>query len=781
MPQYNTDNPLGSMGPRDMYDNANVLDNIVNGDLDVYFDRLGNPRKSVKYLIELNQTLGRELADAESEDKGAELIGYKGRTVAAKLSEIVSVKDYGAKGDGVSDDAFALIAASIATTGTVFVPSGAYTASITAADSEKVLGLLSRLRVDGSLTLNLAAGNHDFKSQIVVNSPDANKITIKGAEPVLTTLKGFVSVSGGAAKYSVTLLLSSVANIKVGDYALIRADIAGTGDFYAHAGIWKITAVDSANSRITVLNTHKGAAWPAGTITSGSVVVLKTQLKFTGCDGFRFEGGQPIGLLDNVALVGDWNIADGTGTIGAHGIVMSLPVITNGANSNAIYNAFGNACLGRNVGVSAFGEQGIVVSGRCGLVANYVASCSNRKRGWYAEGGSIRAKLSIASGNGEDGFISDITGSIQAALSMACGNGLNGYWSTNNSLIACSYAKASGNLIYGFEARGLTKIEADSAISLNNGSAGFSVSYGGMIASDSASAIGNGSHGFDSVGGVINCNNSTSTNNGGYGYRSQYTSCVRAVGSIVNGNTSGSYYSRDGGVLFESSGAVNVQDVPSYSIGQRIYNPGKSLYYGLAVSSIGDLVLQPSGASRFVLKADGIFHPSADNTQSLGRSSERWSVIYAGTAAISTSDGRLKQEIQEPDEKVLRAWAKVEYCQFKFSDAVESKGEGARWHFGVIAQRVKEAFENEGLDAFAYGLLCYDEWDEQTEILHNWADELDEDGNLIRPAGSEVIQAYNPAGNRYGIRYEEALALEAALMRRATQKLEERIALLESK
>ncbi|TWI45745.1 hypothetical protein IQ22_04572 [Pseudomonas duriflava] len=47
MTYYKTENPLGSMDPRDMYDNANVLDNIVNGDLDVYFDRLGNPRKSV--------------------------------------------------------------------------------------------------------------------------------------------------------------------------------------------------------------------------------------------------------------------------------------------------------------------------------------------------------------------------------------------------------------------------------------------------------------------------------------------------------------------------------------------------------------------------------------------------------------------------------------------------------------------------------------------------------------------------------------------------------------
>jgi hypothetical protein len=67
----------------------------------------------------------------------------------------------------------------------------------------------------------------------------------------------------------------------------------------------------------------------------------------------------------------------------------------------------------------------------------------------------------------------------------------------------------------------------------------------------------------------------------------------------------------------------------------------------------------------------------------------------------------------------------------------------ARIHVGVIAQEVVSAFQSEGLDATKYGLLCYDEWDEQPE-------EKDFDGN--------VIQQYRPAGNRYGIRYDQLLA-----------------------
>ena len=103
----------------------------------------------------------------------------------------------------------------------------------------------------------------------------------------------------------------------------------------------------------------------------------------------------------------------------------------------------------------------------------------------------------------------------------------------------------------------------------------------------------------------------------------------------------------------------------------------------------------------------------------------------------------------------MRAWAKVSYSQYKFNDAVQMKGNDARWHFGVIAQEVKAAFESEGLDAFEYGVLCYDEWDEDP-------------GSPAVYDGEDLVQAEiecRPAGSRYGIRYDEALVLECAYLR----------------
>lgn len=148
--------------------------------------------------------------------------------------------------------------------------------------------------------------------------------------------------------------------------------------------------------------------------------------------------------------------------------------------------------------------------------------------------------------------------------------------------------------------------------------------------------------------------------------------------------------------------------------------------------------------------------PAVDNGQSLGAPGARWSVVYAATGAINTSDERSKEDIGGIPDEWLDAWADVEWQRFKFKDAATEKGSGARWHVGVIAQRVKTAFEARGLDPFQLGLLCRDEWPEQPAAI-------DIDGTVTSPA--------QPAGNIMGIRYEEALAMEAALMRRELQRL----------
>ena len=186
-----------------------------------------------------------------------------------------------------------------------------------------------------------------------------------------------------------------------------------------------------------------------------------------------------------------------------------------------------------------------------------------------------------------------------------------------------------------------------------------------------------------------------------------------------------------------------------------IFNIDVNFLNRLSFASDNSMRYWLNGVDTYRMRTDA-YIPVADNTKALGVSSNRWSVLYAGTGTINTSDERSKQKIKPIDAAALRAWSRVEYCQYKFNDAVEAKGDGARWHFGLVAQRVKEAFEAEGLNAFDYGLLCYDEWVETPAVEEQRNDD-----------GAVVVEAtpYRPAGNRYGIRYEEALALECAFLR----------------
>lgn len=152
---------------------------------------------------------------------------------------------------------------------------------------------------------------------------------------------------------------------------------------------------------------------------------------------------------------------------------------------------------------------------------------------------------------------------------------------------------------------------------------------------------------------------------------------------------------------------------------------------------------------------------SAYQSLSLGSAPYHWSEVFADTATINTSDARKKQDITYPDEALMRAWGKVGFKVFRFRDAVEKKGEAARKHVGLIAQQVRDAFASEGLDATEYGLFCYDKWDAKPA-------EID-------PKTGEVVEPAVEAGDAYGIRYEEALALECAYQRWRLAKIEEKL------
>lgn len=171
-------------------------------------------------------------------------------------------------------------------------------------------------------------------------------------------------------------------------------------------------------------------------------------------------------------------------------------------------------------------------------------------------------------------------------------------------------------------------------------------------------------------------------------------------------------------------------------------------------------------ASDLSYHTTAMIRPNADNTYSCGTGSYRWSQVYAASATINTSDERLKDNIAPIPDAVLDAWGEVQWAQFQMRDAVAKKGENARIHNGLVAQRIDAVFKAHGLDASRYGLFCHDEWGETAEVKG-------EDGLVLQP--------YQAAGDMYSLRYEEALCMEAAYQRRRADRAEARLASIEER
>ena len=144
----------------------------------------------------------------------------------------------------------------------------------------------------------------------------------------------------------------------------------------------------------------------------------------------------------------------------------------------------------------------------------------------------------------------------------------------------------------------------------------------------------------------------------------------------------------------------------------------------------------------------GVLRPNNDNARTLGTSSNRWSMVFAGTGTINTSDANEKEQIESLSAAELQVATALKGLikKFKFKDAVVSKGSAARIHVGVIAQEVKAAFEAQGLDANHYGIFCEDTWYEL-------------DGETSSTYFEGAVQR-----TRLGIRYDELLAFIIAAL-----------------
>jgi hypothetical protein len=364
----------------------------------------------------------------------------------------------------------------------------------------------------------------------------------------------------------------------------------------------------------------------------------------------------------------------------------------------------------------------------------------------------------------------------------AVGNGALGSNTSGNTNSAFGFyslisnTTGSSNSSYGYTAM------------QNNTTGANNVAYGHSALFSNTTASNNTAVGFQAL-----YNNTTASENVAVGYQAGYSNTTSAVNTFV-GNKAGynSNYTSGaaGNTLIGASAGYGITTGYGNTIvssnGPNNSNPGgfyittgnnNSIFGayngnqgGLDIRTSSNYVVLSDGSGNIVFRASQAgttsiapqitasnnaygfdtseFYPNPDNTMKLGISNFRWTTVYATTGTINTSDATQKQQIRDLNEteKAVATRIKGLIKAFKWNDAVEAKGDGARIHIGVIAQEVQSAFKAEGLDPAKYAMFCSDTWYEV-------------DGKSAEPANPYTKDTPNAVEiTRLGVRYEQLLA-----------------------
>jgi hypothetical protein len=102
---------------------------------------------------------------------------------------------------------------------------------------------------------------------------------------------------------------------------------------------------------------------------------------------------------------------------------------------------------------------------------------------------------------------------------------------------------------------------------------------------------------------------------------------------------------------------INAGDIRSYGSTAGFFLGDRSTSTVYAYYSSADVFYIYSSILGNILEVDssGNFSSGADNTASCGKASLRWSVVYAATGTINTSDAREKTPVTDLTEQEVAA------------------------------------------------------------------------------------------------------------------------------
>lgn len=221
---------------------------------------------------------------------------------------------------------------------------------------------------------------------------------------------------------------------------------------------------------------------------------------------------------------------------------------------------------------------------------------------------------------------------------------------------------------------------------------------------------------------------------GGLRIRSETTSGgVQPVPGILFDRqfVSGHNYNGKGSISFRTSAdAVGSFSITAYDEDSEQYEPMISMAY------------QPSSSVK------KYFSPVFDGDMNCGTYLSAWQNGYFVNAPQTLSDARMKSPVMSLNDAEYAAAAALcdEIGSFHWLAQ-----HADRIHIGLTVQRAIQIMELHGLDPFAYSFICYDEWDDEYQIVH----ESDSAGEKTNTSAERVLT--NKAGSRYWFRDAELI------------------------
>lgn len=390
------------------------------------------------------------LADASDVTHGSALIGYRpnvagapvGRTLSSKLLDILSVKDFGAIGDGVVDDTAAIQAAitaagNRAAGGTVFFPDGKYKITSTLTVSKSNVSLLGSSQYSAKIIRSSAFGtalyvgtgtsaplsNFSLASLQFVDSGTNNQSGVQITMEIVTvaTVKD-IFINGATSG----IICKAVANAEFRNVYMTMINPAGssTNNFgiqFTNTAIASPAFGSSSNVYLTDCSIYGGDF--GGTFSN-----LDDCLRIDSMDGlwvngcyFRGSNNAGVHLLRNSAsypLVNVFMVNNMLDIVHSWGILIDGSQTCNQLTLNNII--IGNGAVGKD-GIKITGPvDKVLISGMVGL--------------WGGNGITIGAPaipmtnitISCLTSTGNTGYGLSLTNDVALNNIIASGNNFTG-------------------------------------------------------------------------------------------------------------------------------------------------------------------------------------------------------------------------------------------------------------------------------------------------------------------------------------------------------------------